>query len=93
MIVNSVKRCFEIMVQSGVLRFKTNASGIEVKLSWAQLRALDKLTDKWQSAYELQERIDTLNILAANFLAASARRTVDIGAGYTNRNTFYRRLK
>lgn len=46
-----------------------NASGIEMKLSKAQQRAYDKLTDKWQSAYELQERIVTLDILVTKGIA------------------------
>jgi hypothetical protein len=45
--------------------------GIEVKLSKAQQRAYDKLTDYWQSAYGLQERIKTLDILVDKKLAFS----------------------
>jgi hypothetical protein len=46
-----------------------NASGIEIRLSKAQQRAYDRLTDEWQSAYELQERLDTLDILVTKGLA------------------------
>ncbi len=48
-----------------------NASGIEVKLSQAQQRAYDKLTNKFQSAYDLQEYLNTLDILVSKGLADS----------------------
>jgi hypothetical protein len=50
-----------------------NASGVEVKLSWAQQRAYDSLTDEWQSSYKLQERMSTLDILVSKGVADSRK--------------------
>ena len=67
-----------------------NASGIEVKLSQAQQRAYDKLTDKWECAYILRERLDTLDILEDKELAESHRK---LGAGWYPRTEIYYRKK
>jgi len=44
-------------------------------LSSAQNRAKDKLTDQWQSAYELGEDIRTMNVLAQ--LGFARKRVID----------------
>lgn len=68
-----------------------NASGIEVKLSQAQQRAYDKLTDKWQSLYKVGGRMDTLDILVSKGIAESY---IGAGAGFNPQyKTYYRRKK
>jgi len=68
-----------------------NTFGIEVKLSQTQQRAYDKLTEKWQSAYALLERFDTLDILVSNGLAESYMALV--AGWYPRTETYYRRKK
>jgi hypothetical protein len=40
-----------------------------MKITDTQVRALNKLTDKYQSAYQLQEKLNTLNSLVKLKLA------------------------
>lgn len=44
-----------------------------MKLSPTQQRALSKLTNEWQSVYELKESLPTLNALCQRGLAISYR--------------------
>ncbi len=68
-----------------------NASGIEVKLSQAQQRAYDKLTDEWRSPYELQARLSTLEALVDMGIADWYEGK---GAGFfPNTATYFRRKK
>lgn len=43
------------------------------KLSKTQQRALEKLTDEWQSGYKLGEKINTLKVLVNKGLAIEKR--------------------
>lgn len=62
------------------------------KLSPAQERALAKLSDKWQSAYTLQESMNTLDALVRRGLAA--RNYGGVGSLFSPRTAIhYRRIK
>lgn len=61
-------------------------------LSTAQQRALAKATSEWQSAYELQESISTLNALVR--VGLLQKRCTQLGSFYDARNADeYRKVK
>lgn len=62
-----------------------------MNLSKTQQRALKKLTDKWQNAYQLQESLSTLNSLVIKKLA---EKKSSLGCYFMPRiNNKFRKLK
>lgn len=62
----------------------------KMKLSKTQKRVLEKLTDRWQNSYELQESRNTLNSLTRLGLV---ERKYETGAGFLPRTCIVYRKK
>ena len=60
------------------------------KLTKAQERAKGKLTTEWQTAYEIQETIPTLEGLVSRNLAVMK---YDLGSYFSPRTSIYFKLK